>query len=119
MSDTSKMRFKTGEMVHDDGASAPELPENEDLLERLTSTGTQLGLDAVEEIKNLRKELVRARLDRDNWRRDYENEKELCGELYDVASGKLDDSSLNIERAVRALDRYEKKYRGNGRLGDN
>jgi len=83
-----------------------ELPgqsgENESLLlviDELQKSPSQFALTVVNEIKALQSRYVLIRLDRDNWRKDYETERNLADRLFDVLSATPNGSAEEFEHA--------------------
>lgn len=92
--------------------------ENESLLlviEELQKSPSQFAQVVINEIKSLQSRYVLLRLDRDNWRKDYENEKNLCDKLFDCLSAYRNGSALGMEEAQKrevVLYEYGLKRRG-------
>lgn len=92
--------------------------ENESLLiviDELEKSPSQFARTVINEIKAIQSRYVLLRLDRDNWRKDYENEKSLCDKLFDCLIAYKDGTSSDEEQSRKrevALYEYGLKRRG-------
>lgn len=82
-----------------------------DIIEELQKSHSPLAQTVINEIKALRDNIVLIRLDRDNWRKDYQDERDLSDELYDVVEMKQTDLGY-AEKHSLATAKYTQRRRG-------
>lgn len=92
--------------------------ENESLLlviDELLKSPSDFARTVVNEIKALQSRYVLLRLDRDNWRKDYEYERNLCDQLFDCLAAYKNGNAMNEDEARKrevVLYEYALKRRG-------
>ena len=82
-----------------------------DIIEELRKSPSPFALTVINEIKALRDHNVLLRLDRDNWRNDYQKERDLADELYDVVRMEYTDQSY-AEKYASAVTKHRTRRRG-------
>ena len=85
--------------------------EQLDIIEELRNSPSLLAQTAINEIKALREHNVLIRLDRDNWRNDYQKERDLADELYDVVRMEYTDQDY-AEKYSSAVTNHKARRRG-------
>lgn len=92
--------------------------ENESLvilLDELQKSPSQFAQTIINEIKALQSRYVLLRLDRDNWRKDYESERLLSDKLHDCLYAFKIDTAQDFEESKKrelVLHEYTLKRRG-------
>lgn len=92
--------------------------ENESLLiliDELQKSPNQFAQTVINEIKALQSRYVLLRLDRDNWRKDYQAERSLSDRLFDCVDAYKKGTAGNMEEAQKrevVLYEYDLKRRG-------
>jgi hypothetical protein len=82
-----------------------------DIIEELKKSPSPFAQTVINEIKALRDNNVLLRLDRDNWRNDYQKERDLADELYDVVM--MEHSEPNYaEKYASAVNNHRARRRG-------
>lgn len=120
MNTTQENEFLPEELPEDVLEEIPmgQSGENESLLlviEELQKSPSQFAQVVINEIKSLQSRYVLLRLDRDNWRKDYENEKNLSDKLFDCLNAYKNGSASNMDEAQKrevVLYEYGLKRRG-------
>lgn len=82
-----------------------------DIIEELKKSPSPFAQTVINEIKALRDNNVLLRLDRDNWRNDYQKERDLADELYDVVRMEYTDQSY-AEKYASAVNNHRARRRG-------
>ena len=82
-----------------------------DIIEELKKSPSPFALTVINAIKALRDHNVLLRLDRDNWRNDYQKERDLADELYDVVRMEYTDQSY-AEKYASAVTKHRTRRRG-------
>ena len=82
-----------------------------DIIEELKKSPSPFAQTVINEIKALRDNNVLLRLDRDNWRNDYQKERDLADELYDVVRMEYTDQSY-AEKYASAITKHRARRRG-------
>jgi len=82
-----------------------------DIIEELRKSPSPFAQTVINEIKALRDNNVLLRLDRDNWRNDYQKERDLADELYDVVRMEYTDQSY-AEKYASAVKNHRARRRG-------
>ena len=82
-----------------------------DIIEELKKSPSPFAQTVINEIKALRDNNVLLRLDRDNWRNDYQKERDLADELYDVVRMEYTDQSY-AEKYASAINNHRARRRG-------
>ncbi len=82
-----------------------------DIIEELRKSPSPFAQTVINEIKALRDHNVLLRLDRDNWRNDYQKERDLADELYDVVRMEYTDQSY-AEKYASAVTNHRARRRG-------
>lgn len=81
-----------------------------DIIEELKKSPSQFAVIVINEIKALRDNNILIRLDRDNWRNDYQKERDLADMLFDVVG--MDKAADGyIEKCSAAIAEYTKRRR--------
>jgi hypothetical protein len=81
-----------------------------DIIEELRNSPSQFAQTVINEIKALRDNNVLIRLDRDNWLKDYQKERDLADMLFDVIE--MDETADGyIEKCSAAIVEYTKRRR--------
>lgn len=92
--------------------------ENESLLiliDELQKSPSGFAQTVINEIKALQSRYVLLRLDRDNWRKDYQAERSLSDRLFDCVDAYKKGTAGNMEEAQKrevVLYEYDLKRRG-------
>jgi hypothetical protein len=81
-----------------------------DIIEELKKSPSQFSIVVINEIKALRDNNVLIRLDRDNWRGDYQKERDLADMLFDVV-GMDKTTDGYTEKCFAAITEYTKRRR--------
>jgi hypothetical protein len=81
-----------------------------DIIEELKKSPSQFSIVVINEIKALRDNNVLIRLDRDNWRGDYQKERDLADMLFDVV-GMDKTADGYTEKCFAAITEYTKRRR--------
>lgn len=82
-----------------------------DIIDELKKSPSPFAQTVINEIKALRDNLVLIRLDRDNWRSDYQKERDLADQLFDVV--KMEHSDKNYaESYALAINKHRERRRG-------
>jgi len=82
-----------------------------DIIEELKKSPSPFAQTVINEIKALRDNNVLLRLDRDNWRSDYQKERDLADELYDVVKMEYIDPDYAAKYAS-AVNNHRARRRG-------
>ena len=82
-----------------------------DIIEELRKSPSPFAQTVINEIKVLRDHNVLLRLDRDNWRGDYQKERDLADELYDVIMMEYADHDY-AEKYASAVTNHRTRRRG-------
>ena len=82
-----------------------------DIIEELKKSPSPFAQTVINEIKTLRDSMVLIRLDRDNWRNDYQKERDLADELYDVVRMEYTDPEY-AEKYSSAVTKHKTRRRG-------
>ena len=82
-----------------------------DIIQELQKSNSPFAQMVINEIKALRDSIVLIRLDRDNWRNDYQQERDLADELYDVVRMEYTDQAY-AEKYSSAVTKHKAKRRG-------
>ena len=85
--------------------------DQNDIIEELRKSPSPFAVTVINEIKALRDHNVLLRLDRDNWRNDYQKERDLADELYDVVRMEYTDQSY-AEKYSSAVTNHRARRRG-------
>ena len=84
--------------------------EKIDIIEELKKSPGLFATVVINEIKALRDNNVLIRLDRDNWRSDYQKERDIADMLFDVVE--MDETADGyIEKCSAAILEYTKRRR--------
>ena len=84
--------------------------EKIDIIEELKKSPGLFATVVINEIKALRDNNVLIRLDRDNWRSDYQKERDIADLLFDVV-GMDEEEDGYIEKCSAAILEYTKRRR--------
>jgi hypothetical protein len=82
-----------------------------DIIDELRKSPSPFAQTVINEIKALRDHNVLLRLDRDNWRSDYQKERDLADELYDVIMMEYVDHDY-AEKYASAVTNHRTRRRG-------
>ena len=82
-----------------------------DIIDELRKSPSPFAQTVINEIKALRDHNVLLRLDRDNWRSDYQKERDLADELYDVVMMEHADHDY-AEKYSSAVTNHRTRRRG-------
>lgn len=97
-------------MTNRDRAMSTE--ENQlDIIEELRKSPSQFAQTVINEIKALRDSIVLIRLDRDSWKSDYQKERDLADELYDVVRMEHTDQEYAYKYSL-AVTKHKTRRRG-------
>lgn len=80
--------------------------QSAEIIEELEMTGLELCKLAANEIKALQNAVVFSRLDRDNWKTDYEKERHIADLLYDALYDSLMNGNITKEFFDSSTARY-------------